>query len=95
MIEWLERHMLPCPVKQTIGFNCPGCGMQRAIIELLQGNIIESFQSYPALLPLIAMFIFLALHLKFDYKHGALILKIAFIINAIIISLNYILNLIH
>jgi hypothetical protein len=86
--------MLPCPVKQTIGFNCPGCGMQRAIIELLQGNIIESFQSYPALLPLIAMFIFLALHLKFDYKHGALILKIAFIINAIIISLNYILNLI-
>ena len=94
MIEWLERHMLPCPAKQTIGLSCPGCGMQRAIIELFRGNIVESFYSYPALLPLIAMFIFLAFHLKYDFKHGALILKISFLVNAIIISLNYILNLI-
>lgn len=95
MLEWFERHMLPCPVKQTIGIDCPGCGMQRSIIELLRGNIVESFYSYPALLPLIAMIIFLILHLKFDFKHGALILKIAFVINAIIISLSYIITLTH
>lgn len=95
MINWLERHMLPCPVKQTIGMDCPGCGMQRAIIDLLRGEFVNSFIAYPPLMPIIIMLIFLVLHLKFDFKHGALILKIAFIVNAIIISLNYILKLIH
>jgi len=87
--------MLPCPVKQTMGMDCPGCGMQRAILELLKGNFVESFIAYPALMPIMAMLIFLVLHLKFDFKHGALILKIAFIINALVISLSYFLKLIH
>jgi hypothetical protein len=93
MIKWLERHFLPCPVKEFTGKPCLGCGMQRSIIELLKGNIIESIIYYPALLTLALMFIFLGLHLKFDFKHGANILKISFIINAIIISLNFIIKL--
>lgn len=93
MIEWLEKNMLPCPVHEYIGIECPGCGMQRAIIELLKGDIIASFIAYPALLTLIIMFIYLALHLKFDLKKGARNLKYLFIINAIIVSLNYILKI--
>ncbi len=94
MIEWLEKHMIQCPVKQTTGLNCPGCGMQRAIVELLKGNIIESIYSYPALIPLISMFTYLILHIIFNFKNGAKILKIFFIINTIVISLNYIISII-
>ncbi|PLX06106.1 MAG: hypothetical protein C0596_16605 [Marinilabiliales bacterium] len=92
MLDWLEQHMLPCPVKQTTEMSCPGCGMQRAIIELLRGHFAESFLAYPPLIPVALMIVFLILHLIYDFKHGAKILKIAFIINAIIISLNYIIN---
>ncbi len=93
MIRWLEKNMLPCPVHQITGYECPGCGMQRAIIELLKGNLWESILSYPALIPLILMFIMLILHLILDFKNGAKILKYIFIINAIIISLNYLIKL--
>lgn len=95
MIEWFENHMLPCPVYQLIGYECPGCGMQRAIIELMKGNLWESIINYPALLPLTFMFVFLFMHLKFDFTNGAKILKFVFILNAIIISLSYILKLIQ
>lgn len=90
MIEWLENLMFPCPVYKLSGFPCPGCGMQRAIIELLKGNIIDSFYYYPGLLPLIAMIIILIIHLIFNLRNGAKILKIFFILNVIFISLNYI-----
>jgi hypothetical protein len=93
MINWLEKHLIPCPVLHFTGIKCPGCGMQRAIIELLKCNVVESFSYYPALLPLLLMAIFLGLHLYFDFKNGAKILKYFFIFNAIIISLNYIIVL--
>ncbi|HNQ68586.1 MAG TPA: DUF2752 domain-containing protein [Bacteroidales bacterium] len=93
MIEWWKNHMIPCPVHHLTGYECPGCGMQRAIIELLKGNLWESILYYPALIPLIIMFIVLILHLKFDIKNGAKILKFVFILNAIIVSLSYILKI--
>jgi len=95
MIEWWEKHMIPCPVHKLTGYECPGCGMQRAIIELLKGNLWESIHYYPALLPLIFMYVYLILHLKFDFKNGGKILKFVFIFNAIIISLSYILKLMN
>ncbi len=72
--------------------DCPGCGMQRAIIELLKGNIWESILLYPALLPTIFLFIFLILHLIFKFKKGALILKISFIFTVSIIIINFIIK---
>lgn len=90
IINWLENHMLPCPWKEYLGIECLGCGMQRAFVELLKGNIIESVQYYPALIPIILMFLFLPLHLKFNFKKGALILKTLFIFIILIIVANYI-----
>jgi hypothetical protein len=43
---------------------------------------------------LMTMFGFLALHLIFRLRHGALILKIMFIFNISLIALNYIYKLI-
>ncbi len=72
--------------------DCPGCGMQRAIVELLKGNVWESILLYPALLPTILLFIFLILHLIFKFKKGALILKISFIFTVSIIIINFIIK---
>lgn len=93
IIEWLESHMLTCSYKKYLGVECPGCGMQRAFIELLKGNFIESLILYPALPTTIILIVFLVLHLIFKFKHGANILKIIFILNVSIMLLSYIYKL--
>lgn len=93
IIAFLERNMLSCSWKTFLDQDCMGCGMQRAIILLLKGEFLASFKMYPALLPLIFMFFYLAFHLKFNFKYGHLILKYLFIINVLIILLNYLYKL--
>jgi len=93
LIHWLETHQLPCFYKQSLGIDCPGCGMQSAFILLLKGKIIESIMTYPALIPTIFLMGFLALHLIFSFKKGAFVLKISFIFTVIIIIINYLVKL--
>lgn len=93
-VSWLEKNLIPCPYKHYLGIDCPGCGMQRSIIELLKGNFVESFQAYPALIPLMILLLFLGLHLKFKFTHGAQIVKYLFIFVVSIVVINYIFKLI-
>lgn len=88
--SWLESVAQPCFYYALFGIECPGCGMQRSFIELLKGNIYESLVLYPALLPSILLVFILLLHLIFKLQKGALLLKLLFIVNALIISLHYI-----
>ncbi len=94
IIAWLESHMGSCSFQEHAGISCPGCGIQRSIIALLKGDILESILLFPALLPLIGMFALLGIHLVFRLKHGALVLKIFYITNTAIIIGNYIYQLI-
>ena len=94
IITWLESHMGTCTFREAGGLECPGCGIQRSIISLLKGEILESILLFPALLPLIAMFGFLGIHLMFTLKHGALVLKIFYITNTVLILGNYIYQII-
>jgi hypothetical protein len=94
IIHWLENHQLPCFYKHGIGIDCPGCGMQTAFILLLKGQFLESIKTYPALLPTLFLLSFLVLHLIFDFKKGAAILKISFIFTVAIIVINYTIKLI-
>jgi len=94
IIQWLEEHQGACMYKKYLGIECPGCGMQRSFIALLKGNFGESLQLFPALIPLLLMFVFLLLHLKFQFKHGARILTYWFILNTAIIVVNYVVKLI-
>lgn len=93
IIEWLEKNSKPCYYKKQFGFECFGCGIQRAFIELLKGNIVESIKLYPALIPLILTLSTLALHLKFKFNNGAMTIKILFIITASIIVVNFVYKL--
>lgn len=89
MVHWLENHLLPCPYKQYLGIDCPGCGMQRSLISMLKGDLMDSIIAYPPMIPMIIMIGFLILHLIFKFKRGAQIVKYLFIFVAAIITLNF------
>ena len=92
-ITWLESHQLPCFYKHYLGFECIGCGMQTALILLLKGDVIESFKTYPALLPVLFLILFLILHLIFRFKKGAIYLKFTFIFTVAIMVISYVVHL--
>jgi Protein of unknown function (DUF2752) len=89
-VQWLEQHMLRCPSKMLLKIDCPGCGLQRGILAMLKGNWAESFQIYPATLPILVMFAYLLLHLLFKFKNGARNLSFIFMFCAGIILVHYI-----
>jgi hypothetical protein len=94
-IGWLENHEMTCFFKSLAGIDCPGCGTQRAFIFLLKGDLMQSFQTYPPLLPLFFLFGFLSLHLIFRFRSGGVYLKYLFISTVSVVILNFILRLIH
>lgn len=75
MVNWMERNMLTCPSKKWLHMDCPGCGLQRSVIALFRGDIHTSLSLYPATIPLLVLVAFTALHLKFDFRHGAAVIK--------------------
>jgi hypothetical protein len=64
------RFFPKCPFYMITGFDCPGCGSQRAIYCLLHGNLKEAIR-YNLLL--VISIPFLAIH--FSYKLRSAILK--------------------
>jgi len=89
LADWLDSNKQECFIRKYAGIDCPGCGMQRALIELLHGNIIESIALYPALIRTPVMFIYLILHLKLKFRNGSIVLKIMFITNLVLIFVNW------
>lgn len=94
IIRWLEDHMLPCLYQKYLGMECPGCGMQRSFIELLKGNLLESFKLYPALLPVLFTLVLAASHLMFKFKKGPSLIVWSFSFSAAIIVINFVVKLI-
>jgi hypothetical protein len=89
MLEWLEQLMIPCLFKAVFHSDCPGCGLQRSLLLLLKGNLVGSVVMYWATIPILLMFIFLLLHLKFNLKAGNKVLIFLYAINGILIFCQY------
>ena len=85
----MEEYMLPCMNKQLFGIECPGCGTQRAIAFLIEGEFYEAFKIFPAIYTLVLFFVFLSLHL-IDKKrnYSKLVIAIA-ILNGIVVLVSY------
>ncbi len=94
IILWFEKNQQPCFYKKHLGVNCPGCGMQRAFIELLKGNLYESILIYPALMPMIIMLLYLSAHILFKFKNGSKVLMILFIFTFSLIIINFVIKII-
>jgi len=90
LIEWMKNHMLTCPSKHFFYFDCPGCGLQRSAVALIEGDLVKSFQLYPATIPILFCLIFTALHLLFKFKHGASISKGTYIFASTVIVISYV-----
>ena len=93
-MQWVENMMIPCLWKKYLHIECMGCGFQRSLVLVLQGQFEAAFYMYPAVYTLLILFGFLILHIKFQFKKGAKILLALFLINIIIIVINYILKFI-
>lgn len=94
MINWLEHHLFACFFKSNIGLECPSCGMQRSLIALLKGNIIESLKYHAALIPFIITIMLLIIQLKIKHVNGGKWVMWSFIITSTITVLQFIIKLV-
>ncbi len=95
IIEFLKNNMIDCMWVKLLGSECPGCGTQRSIIFLLEGNLKDSFMTYPALIPTIILIFFMISHLIFKFKNGARWIMFLFITTLLIMIINYIIKMIY
>lgn len=91
--NWLESHQLLCPFKQITHIDCPGCGIQRSFVLLTKGEVSASFFMYPALMPIILLFVMLLLHVILKLRNGTVILKYMYFFCTGIILVSYIYKL--
>lgn len=80
---------LPCPFKAITHVDCAGCGFQRSVVALWEGDIAASFLLYPPAIPLWALFVFLGLKWLFRWERGDQITRCAAIAMAVTILISY------
>ncbi len=93
-VEWLEKNQMTCYYKKYYGISCLGCGFQTAVLQLLNGNIIDSIKSYPALIPIIFTVIFFVIYLKKNTSTIVKIIKYLILTDLILMFANWIKNLV-
>lgn len=85
----MEEYMLPCLSKKYLGIECFGCGTQRALVLLFQGEFKAAFVMYPAIYTLVFFFFLVGINfLDKTRSYHKLIITTA-IINAIIMVVSY------
>ncbi|MDM9630747.1 DUF2752 domain-containing protein [Robiginitalea aurantiaca] len=97
LLIWMlqEKLMLPCLSKQVLGIDCPGCGLQRSVAFLLKGEFAASFLMYPALLPMLTLFGFLALNRFVNFRKENTIIAVLGGLTVFSILANYIIKLLN
>ena len=90
-----EDYMIPCLNKKLFGFECLGCGLQRAVSLLIDGEFYEAFKMYPAIYTLIPLFILIGIDFFYKFKNANRIINILAIVSVITIALSYIIKLIN
>lgn len=93
--QWLLQHQVACPLKKYLDITCPGCGMQRSLIALLNGDFKTSFSLHPVTIPLLAFFLYAILHLIFRYKNGNKVIIYFYLFVTVLIVTNYIYKIIN
>ena len=86
----MEEYMIPCMNKQMFGFECPGCGIQRAFSLLFRGEFTHAFHMFPAIYTSILLFLFLGLHFVDKSRNYQKIIIGTASLNAVIMVFAYI-----
>ncbi|HET8753808.1 MAG TPA: DUF2752 domain-containing protein [Salinimicrobium sp.] len=91
----MEKFMLPCLNKQLFGIDCLGCGAQRALLLVFQGEFYAAWKMFPAIYSILILLAFLTTNLFVKFKY-AFTIKIGLIIlSAFIIGAGYIFKMSH
>lgn len=91
----IEDYMLPCLTKKFIGIECLGCGFQRSLALLIQGEFVAAFKMYPGIYPLCLLSVFFVLNAFLNIKNAEKIKITLVVLSIIFITTNYILKLIN
>ena len=89
-----ENGLLPCLNKQILGIECPGCGLQRSVLLLFDGEFAAAFFMYPAIYPMLLLMTFLLLDQFIKIKYANAISIVLMITTVVFILTNYLLKLI-
>ncbi|GAA3792204.1 DUF2752 domain-containing protein [Corallibacter vietnamensis] len=91
----MEEYMLPCLNKKIFGFDCLGCGLQRAAALLIRGEFVEAFYMYPAIYTLTPLFLVIGLNFFFKFKHASKIINTLAILTVAIIIVSFTIKIIN
>ena len=90
-----EDFMIPCLNKKLLGFECLGCGLQRALSLLFHGDFVAAFKMYPAVYTLVLFALFIAINIFYKFKYDEKVKIFLVVLNLLIIIINYIFKLIN
>ncbi|WP_241483425.1 DUF2752 domain-containing protein [Kordia zhangzhouensis] len=85
----IEDYMLPCLTKQYFGFDCFGCGIQRALALIMRGELVAAFKMYPAIYTLLLFFGVVFISIFYKFNNSQRLIRILAIINILIIIINF------
>lgn len=82
--------LIPCPFKYLTKLDCPGCGFQRSVLALIQGDIEKSFHLYPPAIPFLLGVLIGISSYVFRWNKNSKMLKSVYLTAGFIILINYI-----
>ena len=82
--------MLPCMNKSLFGVDCIGCGIQRSLLLLVNGEFTKALYQFPAVYTTLLLFGLIGLHLIDKKRNYQKIIIGLAIINALIMIISYI-----
>ena len=91
----LDDFMLPCLNKTLFGVDCLGCGIQRSISLIFQGQFVAAYKMYPAIFTLFVLAIFLIFNLFIKFKHDYKIKMGLIILIVILVVISYLFKITH
>jgi Protein of unknown function (DUF2752) len=71
----LRAHVPFCPMAGLLGVPCPGCGLTRATLALLHGNVREALHLHPLVFVLAPAFAWAMASAALSYVRGAATLR--------------------
>jgi hypothetical protein len=91
----MEEYMLPCLSKKLFGIDCFGCGIQRSIVLLLEGDFEGAFYMYPAIYSMLLFFLIIGINLVDKSREYHKMIVFLGIITAFIMVFSYFYKLIY
>jgi hypothetical protein len=89
-VAWLQKHLLSCPFKKLTGIDCPGCGFQRSVLALFNGDIRASLHLYPATIPLFLLLVFNIAQARLKFDHSQVLTKCLYTMVGGVIVVSYV-----